>query len=147
MNIHGIDELVWSVEMATGHLAIDVTHHEFIELVNALADADDQAMLDRLIAFQVHAQRHFSEEDLLMNNTAYPSAGCHVDEHAAVLRSIAEVIELVEKGRFDIGRDLTAELISWFPRHTEHMDQSLVRWLVKHSTGGSPVKFHRERPP
>ena len=39
---------------------------------------------------EAHAIRHFGEEDASMQG--YPSAGCHVDEHAAVLKSTAEVI-------------------------------------------------------
>ena len=69
--------------------------------------------------------------------------GCHVDEHAAVLKSVDEVVALVAAGNLAIGRDLAGELVRWFPEHTHHMDQSLSAWLCRRSTGGAPLLFRR----
>jgi hemerythrin len=140
--------LSWNDELATGHAGIDTTHRDFIAHANRLFVATDADLPQRLREFEAHARAHFAEEDALMKSTAYPSAGCHVDEHAAVLASVAEVIELVVKQqRFDIGRDLTDHLMEWFPRHTDHMDKSLAQWLVKQATGGAPVTLRRAASP
>ncbi len=141
-----VPELVWSDTLATGDARMDATHQEFIELANALLNASNDGLLTRLQAFEAHAQAHFAEEDRMMRQQPYPSAGCHLDEHQAVLKSIAEVMPLVAAGNVRIGRELAAELVRWFPEHTEEMDKSFVRWLVRQATGGAPVLFHRSRP-
>ena len=136
--------LVWSDALVTGHVAIDATHLDFVAVANDLVAANDADLLDRLCAFEAHALAHFAEEDSLMRSTAYPSAGCHVDEHAAVLKSVSEVIALVAQGDVALGRDLAQELVRWFPEHTHHMDKSLTAWLFKLSTGGgAPLVFRR----
>lgn len=136
--------LEWADDLATGHAGIDATHHDFIAVANRLFVATDDDLLQCLRDFERHAQSHFAQEDALMRGSAYPSAGCHVDEHAAVLASVAEVIVLVEtQRRLDIGRDLTDHLLRWFPGHTDHMDKSLAQWLVKRATGGAPVTLRR----
>jgi hemerythrin len=43
-------------------------------------------------------QAQFGEEDDLMRSTACSSFGCHVDEQAAVMKCVAEVIEPVKRG-------------------------------------------------
>jgi hemerythrin len=135
--------LVWSDDLVTGHAGMDATHQSFVAVANDLVAACDAELLPRLRSFEAHAQAHFGEEDALMRSTAYPSAGCHLDEHAAVLKSVAEVIALVAQGNFAIGRDLAEELVRWFPEHTHHMDKSLTAWLFNLTTGGAPLVLRR----
>jgi len=137
------DALAWSDALVTGHAGIDATHRAFIDVANALVASDDAGLPARLRAFEAHARAHFDEEDALMRASNYPSAGCHVDEHAAVLQSVAEVIADVEAGNPAIGRALADELVRWFPEHTHHMDKSLTAWLCQRSTGAAPLVFRR----
>ena len=136
--------LRWSDALVTGHAAMDATHQSFISVANELVAASDADLLERLCAFEAHAVAHFNDEDQWMRSTAYPSAGCHIDEHAEVLKSVSEVIALVAQGNVALGRDLADELVRWFPEHTHHMDKSLTAWLFKLSTGGgAPLVFRR----
>ena len=81
-----------------------------------------------------------------MTATGFPGAQCHIDEHAAVLKSVEEVHALVQSGRYDIGRDLAGELARWFPSHADHLDSALAHWMVKRRTGGAPVVVRRNLP-
>ena len=83
--------LAWDDSLATGHRRIDATHQEFIALTNALVDADDSEILVSLQAFERHAIEHFGEEDRLMQESRFPSADCHLQEHRKVLDSVAQV--------------------------------------------------------
>lgn len=133
----------WKPDYALGFGTMDATHREFVDLVGALlacADADVPAALDRLAD---HLQRHFDEERDWMASTAFPSASCHLDEHAAVLKSVAEVQAVVRAGRLPVARALAAELARWFPEHTEAMDMGLAKWMVKLRLGGAPVMIRR----
>jgi len=129
----------WSEDYALGHEAMDDTHREFVACVDALLCCQDDALAAALEAFAVHARRHFAEEDLAMRQTAYGSAGCHVDEHAAVLQSVAEVQAALAQGRTGVVRAFARALADWFPEHARVMDLGLARWLVQRRLGGSPV--------
>jgi hemerythrin len=129
----------WREEYSVGVAVMDDTHHEFVECVDALLQADDAGLPEALRAFVDHATAHFAQEDEDMQASAYESAGCHVDEHAAVLRSADEVRLALEQGRHEVVRAFAQALADWFPEHARVMDLGLARWLVQRRLGGSPV--------
>ncbi|WP_219214194.1 bacteriohemerythrin [Variovorax boronicumulans] len=129
----------WRDDYALGHAAMDETHREFVACVDALLRAEDAALALALAAFEVHARRHFAEEDLAMQQSAYGSAGCHIDEHAAILRSLDEVNASLQQGHVHVVRAFGQALADWFPEHARVMDMGLARWLTQRRLGGSPV--------
>ena len=136
--------LVWTDALLLGHGPMDRTHREFVAVVQAMTACTDAALADALRAFIVHAQAHFGDEDRDMGQTRFPAADCHVEEHAAVLRSAPDVLALVEAGDAAIGREFVEELVRWFPSHVAHLDSALAHWLVKRRHGGAPVVLRRE---
>jgi hemerythrin len=134
---------VWHDDYALGHRTMDDTHHEFVACVHALLTVEDDALANALEAFAEHAHQHFDEEDNAMRETAYGSAGCHIDEHAAVLRSLDEVRAMLAAGQTHVVRAFARALADWFPEHVRVMDQGLARWLVQRQLGGSPVVIRR----
>jgi hemerythrin len=137
--------LAWSDALLLGHGPTDRLHREFVEVVQALFTCSEADLAAALRGFIAHAEAHFGEEDRAMAESAFPAGDCHVDEHAAVLRSAREVLALVEAGDAAIGREFAAELARWFPAHVAHLDSALVHWLVKRRHGGAPVVLRRER--
>jgi hemerythrin len=137
-------DLAWSDDLLLGHPAMDRTHREFVDLVQAMARSADAELARQLRVFIGHAQAHFGEEDRDMAETAFPAAACHADEHAAVLSSAHEVLARVEGGDVQLGRAFVAELARWFPSHVAHLDSALAHWLVKRRHGGAPVVVRRE---
>lgn len=133
----------WDEGFLIGHGAMDDTHREFVDCVDALLRAADAQQRTALEAFAVHAQRHFREEDEAMRESAYGSAGCHVDEHAAVLQSLDEVRAALAEGRHEVVRHFALALADWFPRHAQVMDLGLARWLNQRRLGGSPVQIQK----
>jgi hemerythrin len=136
--------LAWTDALLLGHGPMDRTHREFVAVVQAMTACADAALADALRAFIVHAQSHFGDEDRDMVEVRFPAADCHVDEHAAVMRSAHDVLALVEAGDVAIGREFVAELVRWFPSHVAHLDSALAHWLVKRRHGGAPVVLRRE---
>ena len=135
----------WDEAYALGHDEMDGTHREFVGCVEAMLGASDADQLRALDAFAAHVRRHFADEDRWMAETAYDNARCHVDEHAAVLKSLEEVRAALETGRRDIVRSFAQALADWFPEHARVMDQGLARWLVERRLGGSPVLIRPRR--
>ncbi|MBN3785548.1 hemerythrin domain-containing protein [Burkholderia sp. Ac-20353] len=137
----------WHDDLKLGHHTMDEMHHEFVACVDALLTVADSDLGQALVAFSEHARRHFDEEDAAMQETSYGSAGCHIDEHAAVFKSIDDVRDMLAKGHTEVVRSFAYALMDWFPEHVRVMDQGLARWLNQRKLGGSPVVIQRSRTP
>jgi hemerythrin len=133
----------WRDDFVLGNPSMDATHREFVERVDRLLAADDARLGAALDDFEQHASRHFAEEDDEMRASRYDAAGCHIDEHAAVLDSLRQVRDMLVRGRLDVVRAFAAELARWFPEHVQDMDQGLARWLARQRLGGSPIAIRR----
>lgn len=139
--MHGV--ALWTDALLLGHAAMDDAHRDFVDHLHTLMRCADGELAAALQAFIAHARAHFAAEDRDMVETGFPPADCHVDEHAAVLRSAHEVLQRVRAGDLAIGRELAAELARWFPAHVAHLDSALAHWLVKRRHGGAPLVLRR----
>ena len=137
------NEFSWSDEYLLGYGAMDATHREFVTIVDALLNCEDSRVAEHLESFAQHAERHFKDEDGWMERSGFPPRECHIDEHAAVLKSVYQVLEVVKAGDFAEGRRLATALADWFPGHAFHLDSALAQWMVKQSHGGKPVVIRR----
>ena len=136
-------QFTWDTQFAVGHGEMDDTHREFVECVDEMLRVEDEDLPRALEAFAAHAQRHFSDEDRWMAQSALENATCHIDEHAAVLKSVDEVRAALARGRCHVARSFANALADWFPEHARVMDQGLARWLAQKRLGGSPVVIRR----
>ena len=136
--------LGWSDAFVLGHEPMDATHREFVALVRAMQTGPEAELAGLLADFEAHARRHFEEEDRWMLETGFPPRECHMDEHAAVLRSVVEVREVVARGEIAQVRRLADALADWFPRHADWLDSALAHWLCKRAYGGKPVVLRRD---
>ena len=135
--------LTWGDELLMGHGPMDEIHEEFVQLIGQLQTADDAQLPERLQKMEVHLKHHFAEEDQWMLSTNFPPRDCHIDEHAAVLKSVDEVRAKLAEGNVTLCRDLTNALVDWFPGHATHLDSALAHWLSKQRFGGKPVVIRR----
>ncbi len=133
----------WTDAFLLGFQPMDDTHREFVEVVNAMVKATDADFAACLDAFARHAEKHFEEERVWMEKTDFPAKDCHNDEHAAVLKSVRDVMAVVAAGDVAEGRRLADALIGWFPGHADYLDASLAQWMVKKSLGGAPIVLKR----
>ena len=93
------EAFIWSDKFILGYRPIDETHEEFVDLVRQMEAAADPDLPPLLALFAEHAKAHFDLENQLMVETEFPPRDCHIDEHAAVMKSIEEVLELVNHGQ------------------------------------------------
>ncbi|MEZ5658450.1 MAG: hemerythrin [Burkholderiaceae bacterium] len=135
-----IDE---AAPVVLGYGPMDSIHAEFDQLVRQADASADVGFHACLLAVIAHLKEHFAEEDAWMTATEFPPRDCHMDEHAAVLRSAAEVEPLVLAGNVAVGRSFVAELMRWFPGHADYLDSALAAWMCKRQYGGRPVVLHR----
>jgi len=135
--------LTWSDRLLLGYPAMDDEHRDFVVCVTALQQAAPHEVVERLQAFAEHARRHFAAEDQWMRDTDFPARDCHIDEHAAVLKSVAEVQALVAQGNTGIVASLADELARWFPGHADYLDSALAAWMSKRRWNAQPVIVRR----
>ena len=140
------DAMRWSDAFLLGYDPMDKLHEEFVDIVARLQAADDGSLPSLMDELARHLQEHFDLENKWMEETDFPPRGCHMDEHAAVLKSVAEVREELTAGNTDLCRDLVAHLAEWFPGHADHLDSALAHWMSKRRFGGKPVVLRRDVP-
>lgn len=136
---------VWSDARLLGYKPMDDTHQEFYEVALRLVTCDAGNAEAALAAFEAHAVSHFGQEEEWMRSTAFPPADCHIEEHAAVLKSTREVRAALAEGRagVDLVHDFAIHLFQWFPGHADYLDSALAAWISKKTYGGKPVVLRR----
>jgi hemerythrin len=137
--------VVWSDARLLGFTPMDDVHEEFYEVVLRLVTCTDTNALAAIEEFEKHAISHFAQEDEWMRTTNFPPRDCHIEEHAAVLRSVGEVKAALEAGQINAGgvHDFGLHLSGWFPGHADYLDSALAAWMTKQTMGGKPVVLRR----
>lgn len=97
--------LDWREDYECGHPLIDAEHRELFELANVLIEAvvssrDARPALDRLIE---HVGRHFSDEEAILAEHAYPRLEAHRAAHAALLAKAAGLRAAMEHDAAGLG--------------------------------------------
>lgn len=136
--------LQWGSHQLLGYAEMDDVHEEFVGLAGQLERASDAELPAALAAMEQHLQQHFALENEWMERSSFPPRKCHIDEHAAVLKSVAEVRTKLAMGDVAICRALIQALVDWFPGHATHLDSALAHWLSKQRFGGKPVVLRRD---
>lgn len=126
-----------------GYQPMDRIHAEFDALLLRARAPGTPDWLPLLTELDAHMRSHFAAEDAWMTETDFPPRDCHIDEHAAVLKSSAEVLELARQGNFNAAPSFVQALADWFPGHADHLDSALAAWMCKRQFGGKPVVLHR----
>lgn len=105
---------------------MDLIHHEFVALTNALATADETTevgCLDRLIG---HCRDHFAQERMWMEISRMPSPEHHLRDHEAIMVMLENAMGELHAGRTGAGRDATDQLVPWFEQHSSTLDAALA---------------------
>lgn len=116
----------WVDAFVLDNARMDQTHHEYVDMLNALDEVADDVFAAGLNEFIAHTEAHFGQEDRWMKRTNFAPVNCHTSEHANVLEIMREVRRRVGEGDFEIGRRLIKELGPWFANHAETMDAALA---------------------
>ena len=139
-----MSSFTWSPEMSLDMPALDTLHTECTDLIAAVLDATDDALLalwDRLIA---HTAEHFAHEDRWMQATGFAPNNCHSSQHATVLQIMREGAEKGAEGNLGIVRQMAHELTVWLPHHIDAMDAGLAQHL--NEVGYDTVTGHISKP-
>lgn len=129
-----------------GFAPMDEVHEEFDAILVAALSAPAGSPLDNhLDIISRHLREHFETEEMWMRQSNFPHGACHIDEHAAVLKTAHEIAALTDAStRTRVSRLFFSQLAQWFPAHAQHLDSALTHWLCAERHGGAPVVIHRK---
>jgi hemerythrin len=124
-------------------------HDELLRLILAFQHAAPSQLVSALDDLRRLAGVHFASEDQDLRRLGGNNADCHVDEHAAVLKSLDEVRQMLSDAATPadvvqrLHSGLSNELLRWLPEHVGEMDASIATERAKERLGGVPVRITR----
>jgi hemerythrin-like metal-binding protein len=110
---------------------MDATHREFIEAVDALLAASDEAFPEIFARLYAHTRLHFEQGGQQMKACRFPAIGEHNSEHLRVLGELAYFSRGVAAGRLKVARAYAQNLPVWLSTHLATMDAALAGCLKK----------------
>jgi hemerythrin len=137
--------LTTNSSLTLGDPVLDQEHAELQRLIEALRHAAPAQVPAALDALKAHAAQHFEREDAELRKLGDANASCHLDEHAAVLQSLAEVRAALDQPAplpTMVAR-LVTELVRWLPEHVQVMDAGVAAVRTRQRLGGAPVLITR----
>ncbi|MDE6960673.1 MAG: hemerythrin family protein [Lachnospiraceae bacterium] len=123
--------------LVTGNEMIDGQHKELIEKINKLMDCCEQGggkleaikMLDYLSDY---TEFHFGAEEKLQEEVSYPELEAHKKQHAAFVKAVSELHEMLEEeeGPTDaFVQAVNKNVIDWLYKHIKGFDCSVASYV------------------
>ena len=138
--------MIHAFHLTLGDPALDQEHAQLQRLIEQLLQAPPAGAMEALARLKAYAAMHFKLEDKDLRRIGDPNANCHLDEHAAVLRSLDEVAALLagpQPRPVDLTRRLATELLRWLPEHVQVMDAGIASVRTRERFGGAPIQVKR----
>lgn len=123
--------------LVTGNEMIDGQHKELIGKINKLVDCCEQSggkleaikMLDYLSDY---TEFHFGAEEKLQEEISYPGIEEHKKQHAAFVKAVAELHEMLEEEEGPTAAFVEAvnkNVIDWLYKHIKGFDCSIAAYM------------------
>jgi diguanylate cyclase (GGDEF)-like protein/hemerythrin-like metal-binding protein len=137
----------WGPHYETGIEKIDKQHYLLVDILNQFGVALSQNTIDKDDVETIfkkltnYAQRHFEDEERLMNDFLVDTR--HVDVHIATHRTFLQDVSLMHKnvtpGRQSDSESLLSFLLHWLAYHILGSDQNLARQIKAIKKGATPA--------
>lgn len=131
---------------------LDQEHATLFALIERLLEVDaSDTLFVHLEAVRDHAQQHFAAEDVDLRHMSAGNTECHLAEHAAVLRSLAEVRDVLLEATIPaeeivaLVRRLASQLVQWLPVHVQEMDGAVAMHRSNVRFGGATIRVVRTK--
>jgi len=135
----------WTEDLRINIEEIDSQHQELFRRVNALLDACGQGKgrneVGRVIDFfEEYVITHFSAEEQIMTNAAYPWYDAHKEEHVHFIGRIKDLKKtfLTEGSGVHVVLLTVSTAVSWLANHIRKTDRALGEHLrMQKANGGA----------
>ncbi|ADG91940.1 hemerythrin-like metal-binding protein [Arcobacter nitrofigilis DSM 7299] len=115
------------------HDQIDTLHKEFLDIYANANINSLESIIQISKELLIHSEKHFQEEETLMEKYNYPTIKEHKDEH---YKALAEMEYFIKNSHSTFGKKMLKsyfieKLPQWFDFHLANMDSDLVCHLNK----------------
>jgi hemerythrin-like metal-binding protein len=127
----------WNESYSVHVKQLDAQHQVLFNTINSLADAmragrGDTVIRDTVGKLAAYTQTHFLQEEVLMNQTAYPQFTEHKAEHAKLMASVGQYQTDLNAGRKPNSVAVLAFLQTWLVEHIRKSDRAYSDHLNAH---------------
>lgn len=124
----------WKEEYATGFATIDEQHHKLTSLINsfyvAFMDNQQKAVVKNILAeMTAYTKYHFSTEEKIFKQYAYPQECDHIAEHRSFVAKIAEFAAEYDKNPSALTFKVMTFLQKWVQDHIMGADRKYIAYL------------------
>jgi hemerythrin len=126
----------WTQDLAVGVKIIDEQHQEIFRRVDALLEAckagkGKQAVGGMLTFLEDYIVEHFTAEEAIQMQYAYPSYKAHKQEHERFIQSVEELKKKFEKEGPSLMTVLETNrtVVDWLVKHIKKVDMDLGAYL------------------
>jgi hemerythrin-like metal-binding protein len=127
----------WSDTYSLEHPQIDREHQALFamaeKLHQAMLDGSGAAVLRDLLARLInYTQVHFSHEEALMRQHAYPGIDAHVAEHRKLAEQVVELQRKHAAGKLTLTMETMQFLRDWLDHHIKRSDHLVAQHIRAH---------------
>ena len=125
--------------LVTGNEMIDSQHRELIGKINDLLrscedHADRKGAVRMLNYLADYTEFHFAAEERLQEEAAYPEIEAHKAQHAAFVKAIKELEEMLEEEEGPTDEFVEAvnkNVVEWLKNHIQICDKKVAAFVRK----------------
>ena len=116
--------------------SVDAEHREQLARMSRLQEAilgggDPEAIADDLESLTDYIDAHFTSEQILMREQAYPDYTAHLREHDAAIDLLRNLEGRVRSGDAAASADVLSALKGWLVAHIDRADRALAGFLLE----------------
>ena len=128
------------LDLSVGNMELDREHEQILEMVRRLeaSSAENRTAVAREVLCDLlsYTEHHFRHEESLFQDTDYPAAASHAEEHRLLSAKVRQIIADEEYVHPDSLSDM---LEDWVVRHIVEVDQGYVDYLEAKAKTEDPV--------
>jgi hemerythrin len=126
--------MAWNPTLSVKVKQFDDQHIKLVTMVNELHDAmkagkGTEALGKILNGLISYTSTHFSDEERLMTQHAYPEAAAHKAEHAKLVKQVLELQTNFKAGKAILTLDVMMFLKDWLVKHIQGDDKKYGAYL------------------
>lgn len=128
-------EVEWNPKFEVGHERIDFEHKIFLNLIRDASRLPERGVSRERIEMHLdeirqYAAFHFTSEENIMFDVAYPEIEQHKKEHQILLALFDSRVYEYRSQMIELD-DVVAFLFEWFALHTTQVDTRLAEYIAR----------------
>ena len=130
--------VTWNKSLLVGVPTIDEQHKTLIQRLNGVNQAvsvrqGGREVLKSLDFMEEYAELHFTTEEALMKEHAYPGQAAHLVQHGEFKKAVSAIHQdiLEEGATSEIADAIQKLLVNWFVNHIKTVDRKLGKFMDK----------------